>query len=78
MFLPHIIALTTDSKSLLTRIKSAEALAALQPEPIANPTSAPAKDSMSLIPSPVAATPLLQVHWFTARWSHIWHKQQQQ
>jgi len=56
MFLPHIIALTTDSKSLLTRIKSAEALAALQPEPIANPTSAPAKDSMSLIPSPVAAT----------------------
>jgi hypothetical protein len=51
-----MIALTTDSKSLLTRIRSAEALAALQPEPMANPTSAPANDSMSLIPSPVVAT----------------------
>lgn len=51
-----MIALTTDSKSLLIRIKSADALAALQPEPIANPTSEPANDSMSLIPSPVVAT----------------------
>jgi len=51
-----MIALTTDSKSLLTRIRSAEALAALQPEPIANPISDAANDSMSLIPSPVVAT----------------------
>lgn len=58
MFLPHIIALIDDSKSLLAKMSELAYLAAEQPEPIASPTSACSIASISLIPSPVTATVL--------------------
>jgi hypothetical protein len=56
MFLPHITALMADSKSSLVNISELACLAAEHPDPMARPTSACSRASMSLIPSPVTAT----------------------
>lgn len=56
MFLPHITAIMVASKLSLVMMISATSLATETPDPIAKPTSAVLKASISLIPSPVTAT----------------------
>lgn len=51
-----MMALILDSKSLSVKIRSLDILAAAQPDPIARPTSAYIKASISAMPSPVTAT----------------------
>lgn len=62
MFLPHMTALKLASKSSPVKTISDTSLAAETPEPIEIPTSALEIASMSLIPSPVAATFLLSCY----------------
>lgn len=49
-------ALIADSKSSLVRMSELAYLAAEHPDPMARPTSACSRASISLIPSPVTAT----------------------
>lgn len=56
MFLPHITDFKLASKSLSIKIKLDTSLTLEHPDPIANPTSANSKASISLIPSPVTET----------------------
>ncbi len=57
MFLPHITALTIESKLSSSKIIAEASLATYVPLiPIANPTSAFLRAGASLVPSPVTAT----------------------